>query len=129
MAITHDLLLSLSVGGNSVSKTVSATSGQELNVEETIPDPSTDLNVAFAAVRAKLKSFYMVADQAVTVETNDGTTPDNTFSLSAGVPVIWYPNIGIGINTFLAADITSLKLTNASGEDAALKIRAVIDPT
>jgi hypothetical protein len=129
MSITHTLTISVTTGGVALSKSFDVTDGSELNISEPVADAAANLEIAFAAVRAKLKSFYMVADQVLTVETNDGTTPDDTFTLVADRPVTWYEGCGVAINDFLSADITSIFASNASGDDATLVIKAVIDPT
>lgn len=128
MAITHTLGIQYAAG-NAVNKSVQASSGQELSIDESIPDATTDLAVAFAAVRAKLQMFMMVSDRALTIETNSASAPGNTFVLAANTPVIWYAGCGVAVTVMFAADITSLFATNASGGVALLQIRALIDPT
>ena len=71
----------------------------------------------------------MVSDKAITVETNSGSAPGNTFTLVANEPVVWHENGGMAVNSFLAADITSLFVTNASGAAAQFQIRSLSDPT
>lgn len=128
MAITHTLGIQYAAG-NSVNKSVQASSGQEISIDETIPDAQTDLAVAFAAVRAKIQMLIIVSDRALTLETNSGSAADDTFTLEAGKPIIWYSGIGIAITDLFSADITGLFVTNASGGNALLQIRALIDPT
>ena len=129
MSVTHSLTLAINVGSTTLSNTVAKTAGQEINIDESIPNSSNDLAVAFAIVRDKLKSLYMVSDKAITVETNNGTTPDDIFSLVANEPVVWHENGGMAVSSFLAADITSLFVTNSSGAAAQLQIRSLSDPT
>lgn len=103
------------------------TAGQELNVQEAIPNPSTDLLVALAITVAKLEGLVIVADQNLTLEFNNATTPAFTIALLANVPLVWQKDT-YHANP-LTANVTALYVTNASGAAATLKIRALIDPT
>lgn len=129
MSITHTLTVSVTDGGVALSKSFDVTSGSGINISEEVADSSSNVAIAFAAVRAKLKSLFMVCDQALTVETNSGSSPADSFELLANKPVVWYEGCGVAVNTFLSTDITGLFVTNASGFDATLQIKAVIDPT
>ena len=99
---------------NTVTHTVQTT----VNMNETVVDGSTDLEFLLAIDVSSMKHFTLMADQALTVETNDGTTPQETFTLAANVPVIWND----GDTAILAGDITALYATNASGTDATLTV-------
>lgn len=126
MAVTHSIRYSYNDGSETINNTVTETSEAEINIDLSAPI-ANDTQVAFAAVRSRMKMFFMVSDQDLTVETNSSSAPDDTISLIANVPFIWH-NTGPEANPF-SADITALFLTNASAAAAAFKLRMVIDAT
>jgi hypothetical protein len=118
---------SVTAGGALVSKSKAYSAGHEKNLSEAVPNASTDLQFVFTLDVSAVKSFYAVSDQDITVETNNGGTPVNTLALKANVPYIWTTD---SYDTFkLTADVTSLFVTNASGQNATLDIRSLVDPT
>lgn len=126
MSITHTTRLTWTSPGGvditaSVSESADAEQNRELAIAASTPDQQFDLDFAFA----DLKSIFMLADQDLTIETNDGTTPDDTISLVAGVPFWWCDSSGLP-NPF-SADISAIFVTNAEAETATLKIRALFD--
>lgn len=125
MSFSHIISQAVSVGGDAITKAQTLTSTSRISVSESIATAQTDFNITVAIDVSAVKSFYMVSDKAVTVETNDGSAPDDTIVLVADIPYIWTTN---SYDTFLlTADVTSLKITNASGSTATLKIEAIID--
>lgn len=92
-----------------------------------VPDSETDFDVLVGIDVSQIQGIYIVSDQDITLETNNGTTPDETISLKANVPYKWHGECYD--SNLLATDITALYFTNASGEDATVKIRVVSDPT
>lgn len=132
MSLTHKLTQTfISNDGGSFSGTIESTGGLEVNVDETIPALSTDLAVAFAADVSQLKSLFILASAAMTIETNSGSAADNTITLAANVPFAWTNQGGMDLRdtgeTAITTDITSLFVTSSAG--GTLKIRALIDPT
>ena len=115
-------------GGQAIEKTNSLTAGQEINLDESIPDSSTDLLVALAFDKTKIKSIYLTADQNLTLEFNSGSVPAPSISLVANIPFVWQSNDGHA-NPFSAANVTALYVTNASGSAAQLQGRVLVDPT
>ncbi len=126
MAFTHILATNWNGGGVSLSRSSSYSASAEQNIDEAIPDSSTDLEVALVLDVSEIKSIYMVSDQALTVETNLVSGTD-TIVLVADVPYIWYT--GSYYTNLLATDVTKLFLTNASGSTANFKLRCVVDAT
>lgn len=131
MSFTHTITHQTIVNDGSASVTLkqvdAQTAGLEKNLSESIPDSSTDLLVAFTLDYSQCKTFVMWADQDITVETNNGSTPDDTFSLTAGIPVAW--SAGQAATCPITTDITALYVTNSSGSAANLNIRCLADPT
>ena len=93
----------------------------------TVPASTTDHFVDLAINVSEIQSIYMVSDQALTVETNSASVPDDTIVLIAGRPYIW------SVNSYFAnlftTDVTALYLTNAVGTDAVFQLEVVVDAT
>ncbi len=125
---THTTQIKYSHGSESHTKTVSKTASQEINIEETIPDSSTDLEVAISLDVSAIKSLLISSDQAITIETNSGSTPSDTLTPSADEPVIWWD--GSEFSNPLTTDITTnIFVTNSSGSAATLVIKVLLDAT
>jgi len=97
------------------------------SLDVTVPDESSDMLVNFALDVSQIKAIYIVADQDVTLETNDSGSPDDTISLAAGVPYVWTTDSYD--SCLLTADITKLYFTNASGSEATVQLEVVHDAT
>lgn len=125
---SHSLTPALTTPGGQVSgNTLTLQAGAERNIDELIPIGATDLALSYALIVAKCVSFWVSADQALTLEFNNATTGVPTLILVANLPYYWATNF---YDTFkLTANVTSLFVTNASGVAATLKIRALEDPT
>ena len=127
MAFSHSHTKSVSTTDGQVSKTTTVSASQQIAIDEAIADSITDDDIIMSLDFSACVSFYIVSDQDVTVETNDGTTPDDTLALLADIPYIWHTGC---YDTFLiTADVTVLYITNASGSTANISIRALIDAT
>lgn len=130
--LTHTLIhVWQSDNGASFAGTVTVQAGLEVNVDEAIPESASDLEVAFAADVSQLKSLFLLSDKALTLKTNSDSAPDNTIALAAGVPFVWNHQNGVALrDTEDAAISTDIAKLYATGTDAAaLKIRALLDPT
>jgi hypothetical protein len=132
MSVTHNIKNILVYDGVSYTWEDNQSAGSEVNISEVVADAASDLEIALSIDVSALKAFLIVSTQDLTVETNDGTTPDHTFTLTANVPIVWTISSGLE-NPFdddgTLTDITSLFATNASGADATLTVKTVQDPT
>lgn len=132
MAITH-LMIHTWQGqnGNSIAKTITSSAGSETSIDEVIPASSTDLLLAFGADVSQIKSIYICAAAAMTLETNSSSAPANVITLAAGIPYQWTNQDGVALRdtagTTITTDITALYVTSADG--GLLQIRMLIDPT
>lgn len=125
---THKINQDWQAGSDpAISKQITITAEGENNVEVPVPDASTDLQVTLALDVSETKSLYIVCDQDVTVETNDASSPDDTLTLKADKPLVWYENCGY--SNPLGTDVTDLFVTNASGSDATLTVKTLQDAT
>lgn len=130
MSFTHTNSFNWSGGGNNtVTKAVALSAGGEVNVDDTIATGQTNKAVAFALDISQLKSIYIVSDVAITLKTNDGSSPQESFTLTADYPLVWYLGCGLAVSALFAGDVTGLFVTNASGSTCNLKVRALTDPT
>lgn len=103
------------------------TSSAISELTEAVADSATDLEVTFTLDVSACKVFYLVSDQAVTVETNNGGVPIDTITLVAGVPYLWTTD---SYDAFLlGTDVTALFITNSSGSTANIELRALSDST
>lgn len=129
MAFTQTLKLDwVGPSGRQITAANNYSGGAQASVSESIPDSSTDLQVTFALDVSAIKSIYIKSDQNITLETNNGSTPDDTLTLLAGVPYIWHTDSYF--TNLLTTDITTdIFITNSSGSAALLEIEVVTDPT
>ena len=127
MAFTATVLQHIVIGGETVSASKAYSNSGQISVDESIATGQTDVSVSFNLDVSAAKAFYMVSDQDILVETNSGTTPDNSFSLKANVPYVWTSD---SYDSFkLTVDVTALFITNTSGSTAAFKVRVIYDTT
>lgn len=128
MSATHKTTISISPGsGPSVSKQSSVTSqGTEHIPALSCPNAQTT-EIAFAAPIASIKSIMIYTDGNVTLRTNDGTTGDDTFALTADNYIFWNEENMSPIP--FTVDIASLFVVNSSGAARAITILALLDVT
>lgn len=127
MSFSHNVTFSVRRGGDDpVSETLTFSASSEANFDETIAvGTDTVLNIAIDV--SAVKSFFIVSDRAVTIETNNGGSPTNTLTLAAGVPYVWNTS---SADTFkLTGDVTKYYVTNASGGSARIQQYCIQDST
>lgn len=124
---THILGLSWNRGTDSISQTVSLTADGEHNYDITVPASTTNKQVDCVLDVSELKSIYIKSDVAVTIKTNSTGSPDNTFSIAASSPFVWY--YGSGITNPIGTDVTVLYITNATSGAATVYLRFIEDDT
>ncbi len=126
--MNHTLKHTLDPGGREeirASKTYTGTGWA--GFDESIANGQTDKQVVVAIDVSAVKSIVILSDQAVTLETNSGSTPTNTLSLVAGVPYVWNTD---SYDTFkLTGDVTAVYITNSSGAAARVQLDALLDAT
>jgi hypothetical protein len=125
MSFSHSVTVGVQTSSGGVTKTKSYSGSSETLVSESFPTATTDGDIVVAIDVSAVKSFYLVSDKAVTVETNDGSSPDDTIVLKADVPYFWNTD---SYDTFLlTADVTVLYITNVSGSTASIELRVIQD--
>lgn len=113
--------------GLSVLGRVTQSAGAVIEIDEAVPDSSTDLEIAAAFAIAKLAACVLYCDQAVTVEFSDGAGVAGSVSLAAGDAYVWQKDSGI--DCLITDDVDGIFCTNSSGSDATLKAAFLYDPT
>jgi len=99
-----------------------------IDVVESVLDGVSDGLVNFALDVSQAKLVFMQSDQDLTVKTNDSGSPQETISLTAGKPLLWVPDFPEAPTPF-SDDVTALYVSNASGDTATLRIKALLDAT
>lgn len=94
---------------------------------EQVADEASDFEIQLPINVSDVLSFFLVSDQDVTIETNDGTTPDDTIELVAGKPYVW--DVDDYSAFLLGTDVVSIFVTNNSGATATIYCLAGVDPT
>lgn len=127
-----DMILTeqVNAAGISISKQQSMSVGDSgrQTVKVTVPGSTTDQEVTYALDVSQLQGIYIVSeDEDLTLETNNGSTPDDTINLKAGVPYLWHSN---SYHTkLLTTDITKLYLTNGETGATTFRLISVADVT
>lgn len=127
MAFTHQINVQWSRSNETFSLAVVKEAGGEINLEESIPAASTDLQLTLAIDVSAMKSLVLVCDRDLTLKTNSTSVPDDTIALKAGEPVVWWTNCPYA--NLLTVDVTVIFVTLAAGAAATLKVRGLQDVT
>lgn len=129
---TKQATVTITEAGIQVSAAFSIEGGGKLDLSETIPGGSSNLQLTAALDVSALKLLVLLCDRDITIETNSGGSPVNTFSLSAGVPFVWFAQQGALRDTggtAVTTDITALFATLAAGDDATFQMQTLSDVT
>jgi len=127
MAITYTMGYSWASGGSTLSHSMSFSEDGSLSRDVEIPIAGTDREVVCVIDTSELMVFYMEADGDLTVETNDGTTPQETFLLEADKPLVWTEDCYFPVLDLFLGDVTSIFCTNLGAEIVNFKVRALFN--
>jgi hypothetical protein len=127
MSVVHQVQYAVSDPGLRFSCTAQENVEAAAYIDESIANGEVNKQVTINLPAAGLKFWAIVSDKDVTVKTNSAGSPQETWSLKAGKPLVWI-NGNVG-STPIAGPITALFVTNSSGSAAALKLLAGWDPT
>jgi len=127
MSISHTIAVNWTDGAATSANDVTVTGTSAERISEAIADSTTDGAVTYTCDMSALAGLFIVSDQALTLETNSSSSPQETITLVADTPVVWYT--GCGYTKPYAGDVTSLFATNASGSTANLTIVTITDAT
>ena len=130
MSFTHKITRRVETAGESIEQTKVTTVDAEDNRDVSVPDETTDFLVNIAIDVSLLKSLYIDSDQDVTIESNDGTTPDDTLTIKKDSPLVWDADDDQDNPFPSAVDVTKLHITNVSNSAVAnVRIRVGQDST
>jgi len=127
MAITHTLTLGWARSGESISAAVAVSNDTEKNADVTLTASQANKQVALTIDVSELKALFISSDVACTVETNNSTTGDDTLTIVADQPLVWFT--GCGLTNPLGTDVTTVYVTNDEATAGTCKIRALVDGT
>lgn len=116
-------------GSIPLSKRITKTADGEFNADIAVAGGSTNLHAVLGIDVSALVSLYLHCDRALLIETNDGTSPDDTINLLADTPYYWHSTSGLENPFASTTDVTDLYLTLAAGAAATLTIRGLQDIT
>lgn len=125
----HTTTVSWSGSGNSsFGGTLVDTADAEDNREITILS-STEQQIDVAFAIARLKHFFAMSDQDVTMRTNQAATgvPSDTLAMVANYPISYSASAG-QTNPF-TVDVTTMFVQNATANTATLRLRILKDST
>jgi hypothetical protein len=128
MAITNRIRTQYYDDVGSVAELLKEYTGEsEFKLNVLAPDAATT-EYQLAIDVSALQSVVMISTKNVTLKTNSSGAPDSTVVLVANEPKMWSADVG-GTNPFVAADVTSIFIVNASGAAAAVRITGLVDAT
>ncbi len=129
MTITHSVTVAWAgSNGGGISGTITQSFDAERNcslaIAGTTPDQQFDLDFLYA----KLKSIFILATVAMTIETNavDHAGGD-IITLAANTPFLW--TAGCGLANPFTANVTTIYVTPGGSVAGQLDIRMLIDST
>jgi hypothetical protein len=122
MGVTHNLTRTVKTNSEAIiTGQWSEVANSEVNVDVTIAASQTNSPVTCAFVLANVKSLFILSSQAVTLKTNSTSSPGNTISLKAGIPLEWTNSAGYYSIPF-AADVTILYITTTIATRLQIKV-------
>lgn len=125
--MTHTLTLAWTRNGETIAKSVNLVVEGEQNIDVTVPASTNDVHVAANIDVSALALVFIVSNQTITLETNSPSAPDETITVTADKPLVWYS--GCGWANPLETDITALYLSRAGAGAATVNIRYAYDAT
>jgi len=118
------------ISGDSLTREISLVGDGIVQRSVALADPETDKQVALVLDVSTIKMLYMVSGVDLTLKTNSSSVPDDTISMLAGVPILFYAGSGYLIGDLFTADITTdIFLTTSGGGVSAFELRCVLDST
>lgn len=124
--ITADTAVAIN-GGSPVSQRVSVTAESALPAQVTVPEGATAFHITPLAIDvSQLKMLHLLATAAMTIETNDSGSPDDTLTLDANKPLLWYE--GCGMDCPLTADVADIYVASVAGGTLTITVGQDITP-
>ena len=112
IAHRHNYSVSSDAGG-SLSGAQAEVGTTELTIDQTYGASLTDQLLTIAFNYADVQSVILVSDKGLTIETNSGSSPSNTFVLKAATPLVWSKSAAYFANPF-TANVTAFYITTTA---------------
>ncbi len=90
MSVSHTFSLGHAGGSVSLSDSVTVTGSVAAEVNVALSASTTNQLVALGYLTANIKGVYIKSDVAVTIKVDSSGSPEETISIAAGVPYVWY---------------------------------------
>jgi len=128
MSVTQTIQITINGAAASQTQTVTGTGTLVATLaDEAFASDAADTLMNIAIDFSALQSLYICATEGCTVETNSGAAPDDTFTLTADTPIVWYT--GCGYTNPITADVTKVYVTQTAATAGTLRIEALQDAT
>ena len=129
MASSGTITIQYNGGGISQTNNITKSDTGRVQWEEVVVTATTDGQINCPTIDvSEVVLLYINSTQDVTLETNDGTTPDDTFTLKANEPYVWWLNAPF-VNKLTTDITTNVFITNTSGASATVTFEAILDTT
>lgn len=124
MSISHSYSDSWQSGSNIISRSVTMTGTEEINLDFSLAANTTAQAEPMVFNKTSLQSIYIVSDQNISILTNSSTEPQETLTIKASVAFSW--NISSGIPVPFAGNVTAFYFTNATATAANISVRTLV---
>lgn len=122
--LTHNVTVSWTENNAGLlQQAVSLTGQLEQNLTFSLAGSTTNELHALAFTTTKLQLFLCISDQDITLKTNSSGSPQDTITIKAGIPFIWYANMGITVP--FAGNVTASYWTNAGSTAANVQVKCL----
>ena len=127
MSLSNTISFTCRAGDATISKTETITGEARKSYRVSVPDSTDDQLVDVAFLIDDLKFAYILSDQNVTLETNNGGAPVDTINLTANKPAVWTDYLDGLLGSLFSQTVTAFYFTNASGATASITIEILHD--
>lgn len=125
--MTVEIRTIASLAGLVVDNTQSIDSESEQAFEVPISADATDTQIVCSIDVSALEALIIQCDTGVVIETNSGSAADDTITITAGKPFVWYT--GCGYDNPLGTDVTDLFVSEQDSAPGTLKIHVAQNAT
>jgi hypothetical protein len=107
-----------------VQSTFTYNADSEAGLNTVVPGLTTNQAVALTLTISEIRSMVMWSNEAVTIKTNSSGSPQDTFALVAGKPLMWDTDTWFPI-PFLG-NVTEMFITNSGAQSATVVLRFLL---
>jgi len=126
MAFNMDITQQGKIGTSEISAVNSYSGSMEVQINEDIA-VGNDRAVSCSLDISQVQALMILADGALTLETNSSSAPTNTIAIQAGKPYLW--RLADYVACLITSDVTSIFLSNAGSVSVNFKLAAILDAT